>query len=148
MIADKDLLQIVMQKYPDQDIDFIINQFSIYKQKLSGLYVYTANTKECQQGNASARAIHEGKERKKYTKRVLKVKPFRAITKDSITCCLCGKICQNLTASHLMKEHGLTPEEYKKLCGYGSSIRLMSGKNLLRVQHAVANAQAARRKKD
>ena len=46
-----------------------------------------------------------------------------------------------------MKEHGLTPEEYKKLCGYEPNTVLTSGKNLLRVQHAVANAQAARKKK-
>lgn len=151
MITDKDLLQMVMQKHPDQDVDFIVNQFSVYKQKLSGLHVYATNAEECQQdeNTPTAEATPEVKERtkKRYTKRDLKTKPLEAITEDSITCCLCGKVCQNLTASHLMKEHGLTPEEYKKLCGYEPNTVLMSGKNLLRVQHAVANAQAARKKK-
>lgn len=151
MINDKDLLQMVMQKHPDEDADFIVNQFAIYKNKLCALNLYAPSVEEPPVNESAQPAVTapttEEKAKKRFTKRDLKIKPSEAITEDFIRCCLCGKECQNLTSAHLMKTHGLTPEEYKKLCGYAPDCVLMSGKNLKRVQHAVTNAQAARKKK-
>ena len=47
----------------------------------------------------------------------LQFDPKKAIKDKSVTCCLCGAQVKVLTAKHLEK-HGLTPEEYRRLCGY------------------------------
>lgn len=51
--------------------------------------------------------------------------PAEAIGEESITCCICGKKCDNLTRAHLF-EHGLSMEEYRNLCGYPSDLKLFS----------------------
>lgn len=49
--------------------------------------------------------------------------PKTAIKEATITCCVCGKTCRAITAKHLAK-HGLTPKEYKTLCGYKNDTSL------------------------
>jgi predicted transcriptional regulator len=82
-----------------------------------------------------------------YTRRSLKVKPQDAITKDAITCCICGKIMSSINARHLASHNGLTKEGYLKLCGYPADQALMSLNHLSKMKSQVLKAQKAREKK-
>jgi len=59
---------------------------------------------------------------------VLNVEPKKAIGKDKIKCCICGKPFSMLTKAHLA-EHNYTRDAYLKLCGYKKGTKLVS-KNL------------------
>jgi len=82
-----------------------------------------------------------------YTRRSLKVKPQDAIKKDSITCCICGKVMNSINARHLASHNGLTKEGYLKLCDYPADQVLMSQNHLAKMQAQVRKAQKAREKK-
>ena len=82
-----------------------------------------------------------------YTQRSLKVKPQDAIQKDTITCCICGKIMTSINTRHLASHNGLTKEGYLKLCGYPADQALMSLNHLSKMQAQVLKAQKAREKK-
>ncbi|MDR2696735.1 MAG: MucR family transcriptional regulator [Deltaproteobacteria bacterium] len=82
-----------------------------------------------------------------FTRRSLKVKPQNAITKDSITCCICGKSMNSINARHLASHNGLTKEGYLKLCDYPANQVLMSLNHLAKMQTQVRKAQKAREKK-
>ena len=84
--------------------------------------------------------------KKKFTKRNLVAKPEEAITAESVQCCICGKTFQNLTAKHLLT-HGITVEEYKKLCGYHSEQKLICSNLLEKLQENVLKAQRSRERK-
>lgn len=43
--------------------------------------------------------------------------PKTAIKERTITCCICGEKMTVLTSKHLFK-HGVTPDEYRDMCGY------------------------------
>ena len=82
-----------------------------------------------------------------YTRRSLKVKPQDTITKDSISCCICGKSMNSINARHLASHNGLTKEGYLKLCDYPADQALMSLNHLAKMQTQVRKAQKARDKK-
>lgn len=82
-----------------------------------------------------------------YTRRSLKIKPQDAITKEHITCCICGKNMNSINARHLASHNGLTKEGYLKLCGYPADQILMSHNHLAKMQTQVRKAQKAREKK-
>ena len=82
-----------------------------------------------------------------YTRRSLKIKPQDAIKKDSITCCICGKIMRSINARHLASHNGLTKEGYLKLCDYPADQVLMSLNHLAKMQSQVRKAQKAREKR-
>ncbi len=48
---------------------------------------------------------------------ILVVNPKTAIKDGTVACCICGEPLKVLTKVHLAK-HDLTPESYRKLCGY------------------------------
>ena len=77
----------------------------------------------------AAEAAPSAAPKKKFTKRSLVVRPEEAIGDDVVQCCLCGRGFQNLTAKHLLS-HGISVDEYKKLCGYVPEQKLIC-KNLL-----------------
>lgn len=84
---------------------------------------------------------------KKPSRQDLVVDPAQAITDDVIKCCVCGAAKKLLSAPHLLK-HGLTPAEYRELCGYDPKMPLMSNqrraKSLTLVQMA-RDSRTARR---
>lgn len=145
MVSDEALLKMIMEKHPDQDAEFIVGQFDIYKKML--LHVGTAtveNPMEAVCAEETPAAPVEETKKKRITKRSLKVKPETAIQDDQILCCVCGNTYKSLTATHL-KAHGLTPEEYRKVCGYPADQSLMSRNNLVKVRAAVQEAQKVRK---
>ena len=52
------------------------------------------------------------------------IDPAKAIKEKSIVCVKCKKAFKFLTKKHLAS-HGLTPEEYRDLCGYKKSTPLV-----------------------
>ena len=135
MITDAELLKLVMDRFPEANTDGIVEQFSLLKVGLLG-----------QQGveEQSISATDEDPApKKRYTRRSLVVKPEEAIGDDTVQCCICGKAFQNLNAKHI-RLHGLTVEEYKKLCGYGPGQKLISRNLLAKLQENVQKAQNAR----
>ena len=77
----------------------------------------------------AAEAAPSAAPKKKFTKRSLVVRPEEAIGDDVVQCCLVRPGFQNLTAKHLLS-HGISVDEYKKLCGYVPEQKLIC-KNLL-----------------
>ncbi len=155
MISDAELLKLVMDRYPEQPVPFLIEQFTLMKagliqanNKLAGMDSEALSESLC-----CEEEVHKEKNdsepsapKKKYTRRNLVVKPEEAISEQEIACCICGKTFQNLTTKHI-QSHDLTVEEYKKLCGYGPEQKLISSKLLNKLQANVLKAQQAREKK-
>lgn len=79
-------------------------------------------------------------------KRSLVVRPEEAIGDDVVQCCLCGRGFQNLTAKHLLS-HGISVDEYKKLCGYVPEQKLICKNLLEKLQENVQKAQRSREQK-
>ena len=82
-------------------------------------------------------------QKKQYTQADLKFAPATAITDKSITCCLCGKQALTLTARHLA-HHAISVEDYKKLCGYEPTQKLMAREYLAKMTDNARRAQEAR----
>lgn len=81
---------------------------------------------------------------KRVTRRSLKFDPADAIANDRIVCCLCGWEGDVLSKGHLAK-HGVTPEEYRRLCRYEADRPLVSGRRLQQMRKNMAKMAAARR---
>lgn len=155
MISDTDLLKLVMDRYPEQPMPFLIDQFTVMKAGLIQANNKLATLEQEGCGEAFLWGDEAAKDeslsetvapKKKYTKRSLVVKPEDAISEEEITCCICGKSFQNLTTKHI-ESHDLSVEEYKKLCGYAPDQKLISSKLLNKLQSNVLKAQKAREKK-
>lgn len=152
MINDTELLKLVMDRYPEQPLPFLIDQFTVMKagliqanNRLAGLEQETGGDPAYpSEGMPKEESFPESvTPRKRYTKRSLVVKPEEAISEEEITCCICGKSFQNLTTKHI-QSHDLSVEEYKKLCGYAPDQKLISSKLLSKLHSNVLKAQQAR----
>ena len=127
MISDAELLKLVMDRYPEQPAQFLIEQFTVMK---AGL-IQANNKLAGMDSEALSESLCCAED---------------AISEQEIACCICGKTFQNLTTKHI-QSHDLTVEEYKKLCGYGPEQKLISSKLLNKLQANVLKAQQAREKK-
>ncbi len=157
MISDAELLKLVMERYPEQPSAFIIEQFALFKAGLiqanNKLAVMDAeevvaepvNPEEPVQESVDA-PVSAAAPKKKFTKRNLVVRPEEAISEEAVVCCLCGRSFQNLTAKHLLS-HGISVDEYKKLCGYAPEQKLICGNLLEKLQENVQKAQRSREQK-
>ena len=155
MISDAELLKLVMDRYPEQPVSFLIEQFTLMKagliqanNKLAGMDSEALSESLCceEEVQKEKNISEPSAPKKKYTRRNLVVKPEEAISEQEIACCICGKTFQNLTTKHI-QSHDLTVEEYKKLCGYSPEQKLISSKLLNKLQANVLKAQQAREKK-
>ena len=154
MISDAELLKLVMDRYPEQPAQFLIEQFTavsythLRAHKLAGMDSEALSESLCcaEDAQKEETVSEPSAPKKKYTRRNLVVKPEEAISEQEIACCICGKTFQNLTTKHI-QSHDLTVEEYKKLCGYGPEQKLISSKLLNKLQANVLKAQQAREKK-
>lgn len=151
-LEDKDIFQAVCSLYADKGIDVIMAEYAKAK-KINSTIEKRDGLGANAEFNAPEPEIVETVEviepepveppKKRYTKRMLKVKPQDAITEDYIKCCICGEERQSLTAKHLAN-HEITVEDYKKLCGYPANLPLMSKKRLAKSKEIIARAQQAR----
>ena len=156
MISDAELLKLVMERYPEQPTPFIIEQFTVLKAGLiqanNKLAAMDMEEPVCEQVNIeepmpeAAEAAPSAAPKKKFTKRSLVVRPEEAIGEDVVQCCLCGRGYQNLTAKHLLS-HGISVDEYKKLCGYAQEQKLICKNLLEKLQENVQKAQRSREQK-
>lgn len=148
-LDDKDIFKAICERYSDQPIEYIMAQYE--KARRMNMEIEQRSTQNAAQFAPFAPAVEEVVEvveeatpaKKKYNRRSLAVKPQVSITDDVIYCCICGEQRQSLTAKHLAT-HGITVEEYKKLCGYPPNQALMSGKRLAKSKEIIARAQKAR----
>lgn len=132
-IEDKDLLKLICERYPDQPLTYVMEQFG--QAKAMCLQIErTFNAPEVDLGEEAEAPAEEAVEtevtpeapkKKRLTRRSLVCKPAEAITDEYITCCICGRKMKTITSMHL-KSHDVTVEEYKKLCGYAPEQKLMS----------------------
>lgn len=158
MIKDSELLKLIMERYPEQPFDFILEQFTIFKAGLIETNGKLAERDKVEAIAESAKlettqdAVSEIETdmppapRKKYTRRNLVAKPEEAIGKEFVECCLCGRKVQSLTARHL-SSHGISMDEYKKLCGYAPDQKLICGNLMEKLQKNALRAHNSRKKK-
>ncbi len=163
MIDKTELLRMIMENNPGQNPAFILEQYNTYLKGLNNIYSDSTSVltslpviSSAVMPNAEQEVIPEIKSEEKpvktsitcgYTKRKLMVKPSDAITRDKITCCICGKEGQTLTERHLATHNGLTREGYLKLCGYPEDQVLMSERHVARMRNNIVKAQEARKAK-
>ena len=154
-LEDKDLFNAIFNKYSDQPIEFVMEQYE--KAKILNLEIERRQSlRSCVDITPSSVAQNaeelkqiettvDSTPKKKFTKRDLVIKPNEAITDEAIKCCLCGKERSSLTLRHLAT-HGISVDEYKKLCGYAPGQKLMSNNHAKKVCDNVMKAQQARGK--
>ena len=155
-LEDKDIFNAVFGRFHDQPIEFIMAQYEIAKRLNMDIERRLSDRQTGEAGaflpekEAKASALEKEKPleapiQKKPVPEDLICKPEEAITDDFIKCCLCGKESSSLTSRHL-SQHGISVEEYKKLCGYAEGRKLMSGNFERKMLHNVQRAQQARMK--
>lgn len=150
-ISDESLLKILIEKFPEQPMDVVLDQFASSKKKLAEIELRLTMPEKTIDITPEPAAIEEAApeeapKKKRYTKRSLIVKPEEAITDDSVTCCICGRKMKNLTAKHLAS-HDIDMDSYKKLCGYAPDTKLISASLLMQLQENVLKAQQGREAK-
>lgn len=149
-LEDKDIFMAICNRYADQPIEFVMEQYEKAKkinlniEKRLGTELGNAvSVADAQPDEDVEETVEEAAPRKKYTKRMLKVKPQDSFTDKSIICCICGAERQCLTKRHL-EQHGISVEDYKKLCGYAPDQPLMSPKRLEKSREIIVRAQKSR----
>lgn len=145
-LEDRDIFLAVCERFSDKPMDYIMTQYALAR-KMNRLIEKDMEAEEediceCE----TVEVAEEAAPAKRYTKRSLRVKPQDAITDDSIFCCICGLERQTLSAKHIAT-HGLTVDEYKKLCGYPEDQKLMSRRQLAKSREIINKAQQARMEK-
>ena len=161
-LEDKDIFNAIFNKYSDQPIEFIMEQYE--KAKILNMAIERRINAQAEQPVKVEEAapaalppvdeplpVEEEKKpapapKKIITKADLVFNPAEAITDNTITCCLCGKAACSLTSRHLAN-HGINVEEYKYLCGYPSEQKLMSRNFEAKMRRNVQRAQQARKEK-
>lgn len=133
-LADKDIFNAICEQNPGKPIEYIMKQYEI------ALRMNREIEKNSDRENDANEIVQE---QKKYTRRGLKIKPRNSILEDVVYCCICGEPRQAITSRHLAT-HGITVEDYKKLCGFAPSQSLMSEKRLKKSREATAMARNAR----
>lgn len=87
----------------------------------------------------------QAQKKKKYQHHLV-MSPEKTINFDIVQCCLCGQKFQSLTTNHLLS-HGISVDEYKKLCGYAPKQKLICGNLLKKLWENAQKARRAREKK-
>lgn len=151
MINDIELLKLIMDRYPEQSLPFVIEQFTELKAGLvqanNRISAADAGDILCEPKDGEAGDTEElSSVKKKFTRRNLILRPEEALHDGSITCCLCGRSFQNLNARHL-QSHGISMDEYKKLCGYDPNQALISKNLMAELQQNASKARQAREAK-
>lgn len=149
-LEDRDIFAAVFARYSDQPLEFVMAQYEKAKrlnaeiEKRIGVDAFTNELDVTMAtSDLAAQAMAEEPKRKRYTRRSLKFNPDEAITNDGIVCCICGEKRTVLTARHL-EGHGISKEDYMKLCGYPADQKLMSRKHARQMNENVKKAQLTR----
>lgn len=154
-LEDKDIFNAIFSRNSDQPIEIIMQEYEKAKM-LNAELEKRLGGQSCNMGSVApvmeegagpvASGVPTAPVKKRYTRRMLKVKPEEAIGEDVVKCCICGQEGQVITSAHL-KKHDITVDEYKKLCRYPKDQSLMSRKREKFTKNLVVRAQNARRAK-
>lgn len=152
-LDDRDIFMAICNRFTDQPIEFVMAQYAKAKRmnmEIERLTTWDMDDDLEPEEEEVATEVETveipAPPKKKLTKRQFVIKPDNSITEDAIFCCICGEQRQSLTAKHLAK-HGVTVEEYKKVCGFPPNQPLMSGKRLAKSKEIIERAQKARLEK-
>ena len=148
-LNDKDIFAAIFAKYSNQPIEYVMAEYE--KAKRLNMEIEKRLMEQTEPVAAPVKQVVlipeiEKKpvpQKKQYTQADLKFAPATAITDKSITCCLCGKQALTLTARHLA-HHEISVEDYKKLCGYEPTQKLMAREYLAKMTDNARRAQEAR----
>ena len=144
-LEDRDIFTAICERFPDAPIEIIMEQYEKAKKINMDIEKRIASSENAPCVDEDAESAPA---KRKFSRRDLVVKPNEAITEEYIACCLCGQERQSLTKTHLAA-HGISVEDYRKLCGYPEKLPLMSHKQLTASRDVISLAQKARlQKKD
>lgn len=148
-LEDRDIFAAVFARYGDQPIELVMEQYEKAKRlnvemekRLVASDVFASHPADPPDA-ADSQDAEEPARKRRITRRSLKVRPEEAITADFVVCCLCGEERKVLTSRHLAS-HGVTVEEYRRLCGYDPEVKLM-GKRYAKKMVESARAMQRRR---
>ncbi|MBQ9406371.1 MAG: MucR family transcriptional regulator [Desulfovibrio sp.] len=156
-IDENMLFKTIYERHGDKPIEFVMQE--VAKAKASYLKAEidlhnlsndpTPTPNETVETEAIPLPEMELTKKKRYTKRSLQGRdPQQAIQDDTIMCCLCGETKTSISSAHLKSVHGITPDEYRKLCGYAPNQQLACKQLQLKRAEAIQKAQAGRGKKN
>lgn len=142
-LEDKDIFMAICERFPDQPIEIIMEQYEKAKKINMDIERRIAESENAAYDNED---IANAAPKRKFSRRDLVLKPNEAITEDYIACCICGQQRQSITKTHL-GAHGISVEDYRKLCGYPEKLPLMSHRQLAASRDVISLAQKARLQK-
>jgi predicted transcriptional regulator len=125
MDNDVSIIRAIMELHPALAID---DQIHLATKVMKGLAKAKA---DIAMGNTVVRddagAPADNKQQKhQYTQADFKFNPMQALQGDKATCVLCGKKFDVISKTHLWVSHGITPDQYRNLCGYPPEQNLMT----------------------
>lgn len=125
MDNDVSIIRAIMELHPALAID---DQIHLATKVMKGLAKAKA---DIAMGNTVVRDDDGGptnnkQQKHQYTQADFKFNPVQALQGDKATCVLCGKKFDVISKPHLRESHGITPEEYRNLCGYSPTQNLMT----------------------
>ena len=124
---ETDILKIILNANPSLPFEDALKLTdkaikSLSKTKLD-IAMGTTTTRASDGGDDPA----DSKQQKhQYTQADFKFNPVQALQGDKATCVLCGKKFDVISKTHLSVSHGITPEQYRNLCGYSPAQSLMT----------------------
>lgn len=139
-MSEVDILKVILEANPGLSIDDALKLTDKAIKSLSKTKADIAkgNTGASDDGNGPVDKKMSGHG---YTKADLKVNPMSALKGEKATCCLCGKPFDVITKTHLWVSHGITPVQYRELCGYASDTKLMTDAQLKKKQEILEKAK-------
>ena len=125
MDSDVSIIRAIMELHPALAID---DQIHLATKVMKGLAKAKA---DIAMGNTVVRDDDGGpadnkQQKHQYTQADFKFNPMQALQGDKATCVLCGKKFDVISKTHLWVSHGITPDQYRNLCGYSPTQNLMT----------------------